>query len=83
MEAHPDIELDSIGRAVVAHRFDHVERHVGHILNSAARRLDPTGDHVGVTDRLDLLEAVPVREQVEDRKDLVQDAQHLGRQSLR
>ena len=62
----------------------HVEGHLRHGLGVVGSRLGQTGhDHVGITDGLDLLEAVALRQVVEGAEDLVEDIDDaLGRRAL-
>ena len=58
--------------------LDHLQRHGGDGLGVVRARLgDPAGDHVGVADGLDLLQAVALRDGVEAQEDLV-EAQLAG-----
>ena len=62
----------------------HGERELGRLLRVVpAGRRDSAGDHVSVSDGLDLLQPVIRNELVERREDLVEEADHIfGRQPL-
>ena len=84
VDADPELEVEVADGTVGARRGDHVEREQGQDTSVVRPRVgDARRDHVGVADRLDLLEAVALGERVELAEQAIEQPDDLGAPSGR
>ena len=83
VDADAELEAEVADGAAGRVAVDHVERQERQRPGVVGPRVrDARGDHVGVADRLDLLEAVALGERVEVAEQSVEQADDLGRRQV-
>ena len=80
VDPDPELEAEVADGVVRPHGLAHVEGHERHHPGVVrAGRRHARRDHVGIADRLDLLDPVALGQEVEVREQVVEEADHLGR----
>ena len=80
VDADPELEAQMADRVIRSHGLAHVEGHERHDLGViGAGRRHARRDHVGIADRLDLLDVVALGQEVEVREQVVEETDDLGR----
>ena len=77
-----DAEVFAVLGAQYLDAREHVERELGEGEGVILAPVETSDDHVGVADRLDLLQPQPIEQIVERREELVQALDQLGGQRV-